>query len=436
MKVLEKNDLINKIDQYLKTLFPIQRSITGKGNRKTLQILKEVVPLEIKEYASGTEVFDWIIPDEWNISDAWIKDAYGNKIIDYKESNLHVVSYSERVHKTITFAKLKKRLHYHNELENAIPYVTSYYKRDWGFAVTKKQYEILSKINGPLEICIESKFNKNGSLSIGELVIPGTSDKEILLSTYICHPSLANDNLSGPVMTAFLAKQLMLLPKPKHSFRIIWVPETIGAISYLAMNQNIMNHIKTGLVITTVGGPGKFGYKQSHNKNHSINLAIENVFIEEGIEFIKYPFDMHGSDERQYSTQSFRFNMASITKDKYYEYPYYHTSLDNLDFISSENVYQSLILHLKVLMEIDAEPVYENQFPSCEVMLSKHNLYPHKGPHSPVGDTSDLDLILWLLWLCDGEMGLYQIKKRLGVPDSDLDRVINQLLDEKLILKK
>jgi len=433
MKHLDQNVIVNEIDQYLRRLFPIQRSITGEGNRKTLRILKELVPLKIKEYSSGTEVFDWVIPDEWNIRDAWIKDANGNKIIDYKQSNLHVVSYSEKVHKTITFEELKNRLHYHDELENAIPYVTNYYKRDWGFAVTQKQYNNLSKVNGPLEVCIDSMFNQNGSLSIGELLIPGSSDKEILLSTYICHPSLANDNLSGSVMTAFLARELMELPKPKHSFRIIWVPETIGAISYIAMNNEIINRIKQGMVITTVGGPGEFGYKQSYNKDHSINLVIESIFNDEEISFKKYPFDMHGSDERQYSTQGYRINMASITKDKYYEYPYYHTSLDNLEYISSKNMVKSLDLHLKVINKLDIEPIYKNLYPNCEVMLSKHGLYPHKGPHSPVGDTSDLDIILWLLWLCDGQMGSYQIEKRLAVPRSQLDRVINELLDNNLL---
>ena len=255
--------ILHEIDKCLKDLFPINRSITGLGNRKTLKILQEIAPLEIKEYPSGTHVYDWVIPNEWNVKNAWIKNSKGEKLIDFQQCNIHLVGYSEPIHKKITFKELKEHLHIHTELENAIPYRTSYYKRDWGFCTTHAQYKMLEAEEGALEVCVDSEFNPKGSLTIGELLIQGESKQEILISTYICHPSLANDNLSGSVMTAFLARELFKQKNLKLSYRIIWIPETIGAIAYCAMNEKSMKSISTGLVVTTVGGPGKFGYKQS-----------------------------------------------------------------------------------------------------------------------------------------------------------------------------
>jgi len=427
--------LVDKIDQYLKRLFPINRSITGNGNRETLRILQELIPLKIKEYRSGTPVFDWIIPDEWNVNDAWIKDSNGKKLIDFQESNLHLVSYSQPINKKMTFDELKPHLHYHAELKDAIPYRTVYYKHDWGFCLNQKQYAAISQTVEPLEVMIDSNFNENGSMTFGELLIPGTSKKEILISTYICHPSLANDNLSGVVLTAFLAKELLNQINLKRSYRIIWIPETIGAIAYCALNEAIMRKIDVGLVVTSVGGPGQFGYKKSHDTNHSVNTIIEKVFEEEGIDFISYPFDIHGSDERQYSSQGFRINVTSITKDKYYEYPFYHTSLDNLDYIDAKNISSSLNLHLKVLKKLNDEPIYQNLFPNCEVMFSKHDLYPQiGGAQMPsFSNKSELDLILWLMWLCDGKRGLYEIEKKLDTPIFAIEKVINKLIDKNLI---
>ena len=432
----QSQELVEEIDQYLKRLFPINRSITGSGNRETLKILQEIAPLQIKEYPSGIPVYDWTIPSEWKIHDAWIKDADGNKLIDFQQSNIHLVSYSEAIHKKITFKELKKHLYTHPELEDAIPYRTTYYKRDWGFCATHAQYEAIETAQEPLEVCIDSEFNSQGSLSIGELLIPGESKKEILISTYICHPSLANDNLSGAVMTAFLARELSQ-KKLKHSYRIIWVPETIGSIAYCAMNEETMKSIDTGMVVTTVGGPGKFGYKQGFNINHSINAIIENIFNEEGIDYITYPFDIHGSDERQYSSQGFQINIASITKDRYYDYSYYHTSLDDLNFVKPRAIIESLNLYIKVLELINNEPVYKNVYPNGEVMLSKHDLYPQTGGAQlpELKGNSELDIILWLLWYSDGVRGIYGLAKKLGCSSDILERVATKMV-EKGVLRK
>jgi aminopeptidase-like protein len=431
-------DYTKEIDILLKRLFPINRSITGNGNRRTLKILQEYIPLKIKEYPSGQQVYDWTIPKEWNINDAWIKDENGEKLIDFKNSNLHIISYSIPTHKKIKWEELKKHLFYLKELPNAIPYRTSYYNETWGFCLSYNQFlELESKYKGKeLEVFIDSKL-ENGSLSIGELIIEGKSKKEYLISTYICHPSMANDSLSGVVTTTFLAKQLLKIKdKLEYSYRIIFVPETIGAIAYCANNEEVMKSIKNGLVITTCGGLGEYGYKQSWEKNNFINEMIEEVFIENNIDFITYPFDIHGSDERQYSSQGFRINCATITKDKYYEYKEYHISLDNLDFVRAENINQTIDLYLQLISKMDKNIVYKNLQPNCEVMLSKHDLYPKTGGAIlPDSNILVLDIILWSLFYMDGKLDLYEISRKLNISIENLYKYA-KVLEKKGIIKK
>mgnify|MGYP000002772352 FL=1 len=434
-KIKENKMMVDEINYYLKQLFSINRSITGSGNRETLNILQEIVPLEIKEYPSGQAVYDWVIPNEWHVRNAWIKDGEGQKLVDFNLNNIHLVGYSEHVNTKMEFEELKSHLYYIDELPEAIPYRTSYYKRDWGFCVTKAQYDLIEKTKGLFEIYIDSEFDSKGSLSIGELLIPGKLEEEFLISTYICHPSLANDNLSGMVMTSFLARELLKQDNLKYSYRIIWVPETIGAIAYCANNELQMKKIKSGFVVTTVGGPGSFGYKQSFDTNHFLNSVVEAVFKEEELEYIKYPFDIHGSDERQYSSQSFRINIVSICKDKYYEYLYYHTSLDNLDYISAESILESLNLHLKVLYKIDHERIYRSRYNSCEVMLSKHNLYPEIGGAylDKEVEYTDLDLILWILFWVNENNSLRSLAHHLNIDYTLLERVAEILVEKEIL---
>ena len=411
------NKTSEEMDLFLKRLFPVCRSITGKGNRKTLKILQEIIPLEIKEYPSGTPVYDWVIPKEWNIRDAFIKDENGSRIVDFHQSNLHVISYSLPIKKKISFEDLKQKIHYLEDLPKAIPYRTTYYHENWGFCVTKAQLDKLANAVGELEVCIDSSLDENGSLTVGELLIPGRTSKEILISTYFCHPSLANDNLSGTIMTAFLARELLMKADLNYSYRIIFVPETIGAIAYCAMNESVMKNIDQALVVTGVAGPGKFGYKQCYEIDHPINYYIEEVFQENSIDFVTYPFDIHGSDERQYSSQGFRINTASLTKDKYYEYEYYHSSLDDLEFVDSEYMAKTLDLHVQLLDKLDRNILFKNKVDHCEVMLSKHDIYPKTGGDLlPAGKMSALDIRLWLLFLCDGKTFLHEVSKRLKVP--------------------
>ena len=434
---MEYVKLKEQLDIYLKKLFPITRSITGEGNRETLKILQEIIPLQILEFPTGQKVFDWTIPKEWKIRDGWIKNSRGEKIVDFQKSNLHVVSYSKPIHFRGRLSEFRDKIHYLEHLPDAIPYRTSYYNEDWGFCISYNDFQKYFSENEEYELYIDSELF-DGSLSIGELRISGKSEKEYLISSYICHPSMANDSLSGVLVTAFLAKYLLEnREKLEHSYRILFVPETIGAITYLANFQKEMEKIDNGLVITTCGGTGKFGYKQSWEKENFINQLIEDTFRESGIEdFLIYPFDVHGSDERQYSSQGFRINCATITKDKYYEYPYYHTSLDNLDFVLAENLEKSLELYKKVVMKMDKNIVYRNRYPYGEVMLSKHDLYPKTGGAIlPGSSVSALEIILNILFYADGECDLFEISKKIG---ADIELVYREAktLEEKGILER
>ena len=365
------------------------------------------------------------------------------------------MNYSRAIEGEKSFEELQPHLHYLQKLPDAIPYRTTYYNNDWGFCLTRQQYKYLAEDGGPFKIFIDTSFKK-GSLTIGEILIEGKKAEEVLISTYICHPSMANDNLSGMILTAFLAKELLSRKKLNRSYRIIFVPETIGAITYCAMNEKVMKAIDLGLVVTTVGGPGKFGYKQSFNENHAINRLIEETLREAGYDFTTYPFDIHGSDERQYSSPGFRINTATICKDKYYEYSGYHNSLDNLDFVKAEHIQQSLQVYLKLIdkleeqynifkTEIDCEKnepdrrekYFISCYTNCEVMLSKHGLYPEVGGRvlPRKNNTSELDMILWLLFYCDGDRSISDISKKINISSEHLIRVAF-ILEEMGIMKR
>ena len=422
----------NKINYYLEKLFPINRSLTGIGNRKTLKIIQKIVPIKIKEIKSGTKVYDWIVPEEWDINDAYIKDANGNRLISFKENNLHVMGYSKKFEGIMNWRELNLKLITANIDKDSIPYRTSYYKKNWSFCVSQNQYDLIKKSKGPFKVKIDST-HKKGSMSYGEYVIKGKSKKEILISCYICHPSMANDSLSGVILCAFLAAKI-LKKKTNWSYRIVFVPETIGAIAYCNKNENIMKQIDTALVITTVGGPGKFGYKKSWDENHKINSEIEKVFLENKINFINYPFDVKGSDERQYSSLGFRINAATITKDKYYEYKQYHTSNDNLKFVNADFINESLKIYLKLIDKIEKWEIYKSTNMYCEPMLSKRNLYNNIGG-SYVNEKNKLYIISWVLFLSDGILTINQISSKLKVKKNIIKKISEQLVNIGLLSK-
>jgi aminopeptidase-like protein len=427
--------LVDEIRATLRALFPLCRSLAGACNRETLRILGDIIPLQVHEYASGSKVYDWIIPDEWQAREAWIQDASGRRLVDFAVNNLHLVSYSMPVHDVFTLAELKKHLHWREDLPQAIPYRTSYYKRDWGFCISFEQYQrdfaCLPDATA-FEVCVDTEFIK-GSLSVGDLVIPGDTKQEILLSTYFCHPSLANDNLSGMVLTAYLARELMRR-RTRYSYRVVFVPESVGAVAYCAHNEAAMKAVDCGFVITCTAGPGQWGYKASIDEGHRINRIVEESFAEFSLPVLRYPFDPHGSDERQYASPGFRINTVTISKDKYYEYKEYHSSLDSLDFISADALSRTMLLHLRVLEKLEDEVFYKSLNPHCEAMLSPRGLYPSTGGGMMPGKNSGrLDAILWLMMLCDGKTSLQDIVKRTGVPFAEL-RDVAALLTEKGLL--
>ena len=423
------NSVADEIDDYLHRLFPIPRSLTGEGNRRTFKILEEIVPLEITEYPSGTSVYDWTVPDEWVINDAYIKGPDGERLVDYHECNLQIVSYSTPIHQEMSFSELMPHLHVLESSATAIPYRTSYYDREWGFCVSQVQYQELEATAGLFEVCIDSALEANGSMTVGEICIPGEIEDEYLISTYCCHPSMANDNLSGLLATAFLARDLFLEKKPRCTWRFIFVPETIGAIAYLWHNRSALSSVRGGLVVTTCGGPGPFGYKQSFLGNHLVDRAVNLVFRDIKIDPITYPFAPDGSDERQYSSPGFRIPVVTITKDKYYEYPEYHTSLDNLDFVNGRQIAETLALYRAAIKILDSNNTYLSTVQFGEPQLGRRNLYPpmggainQSGAKGEKQATQDLDAITWLLFLSDGQNDLLTIAERSEI---SFDRVID-----------
>jgi aminopeptidase-like protein len=325
--------------------------------------------------------------------------------------------------------ELKGKVYLHPRIPDAIPYRTSYYRRDWGFCATKTQYDELERLGGPFEVAIESELAP-GNLTYGECLLPGRSKREILISCYICHPSMANDSLSGVVVSALLARHLANMPERHWSYRIAFVPETLGAILYCARNEEAMKAIDMGLVVTTVGGPGKFGYKQSFDASHPLNGIVEEVLRRTGQTFITYPFDIHGSDERQYSSQGFRINCVTVCRDRYYEYPQYHSSLDDLNFVTADQLSESFQVYVELIDRLEARRVYRNRVPAGEVMLSRHGLYPSAGGDQlpQAGGRSKLDLTLWLLFLCDGQLAIEDIALKLGTPKEQLQGVADELV--------
>ena len=422
--------LITEAEDLLKKLFPICRSITGNGVRESLEILLDVCDFCVKDIPSGTKVYDWTIPDEWNIRDAYVANSRDERVIDFRKHNLHLVNYSIPVEKRLSFEELDQHLHTLPNLPNAIPYRTSYYERNWGFCLTHDDYMKLDR-SDQYHVVIDSTLEP-GYLTYGEEIIKGKSEKEYLISSYCCHPSLANDNLSGMVLWALLLRE-MQGAELEHNYRFILVPETIGAIAYLATHEDEMTSIDGAYVITTVAGPGDFGYKKSFKGHDIIDRVVKRTFEEENINFKQYEFDAAGSDERQYSSPFFRIPAGTICKDKYYEYKYYHTSLDSLDFISSEDLIKALDLHMKTIQKLEMNFTFVSKNPKCEPMLSKRGLYPKTGggvfqsvndeiepPKREKLSEQDIQAISWLMFLSDGNHSLLDISEKTKIPCNKL----------------
>jgi aminopeptidase-like protein len=364
-----------QVTELFADLYPITRSLTGDGVRQTLNRLSDVTPLSIQSVPSGKSVYDWEVPPEWNIRDAYIADSSGERVVDFKENNIHIVNYSVPVDKEIEFDELQDHLHTLPEMPDAIPYRTTYYERNWGFCLRHNTLETMDE-DETYHVYIDSDIDPNGELTYADAKIEGKSDQEYIISTYCCHPSLANDNLSGLVLAALLFNHLRER-STYHSYRLIIVPETIGTISYLQQNEHKMKSVNGGYVITTVAGPGSFDYKASFKGDHPVDKAARWALADDKYE--EHAFAPTGSDERQYSTPGFRIPTGTIAKDKYYEYDAYHTSKDDLSFISSKALLATLDRYIQALDLLEKNRAYDRVDPHCEFKLDRHNLHPTTG---------------------------------------------------------
>lgn len=387
----------------IKELYPICRSITGNGVRETLRILQRHIPLEIEEVPTGTQVFDWTVPKEWNIRDAYVKNSKGEKIIDFQKSNLHILNYSTPIHKVVSLTELKQHLFTLPDHPDWIPYKTSYYRENWGFCLSHNQFLKLDE--GEYEVLIDSSL-EDGFLTYGEFYLPGESEEEILISCHVCHPSLANDNLSGDTLSTYLAKTLNATPT-RYSFRFLFIPGTIGAIAWLALNEEKAPRIKHGLVLTGLGDPGKITYKKSRRGDAEIDRAANHVLQHSGQDFGIIDFYPYGYDERQYCSPGFNLPVGRLSRTPYGEYPEYHTSADNLNFVSSKALTSSFSQVLSILQILQENRTALNLSPKCEPQLGKRGLYESAG-------TSELAL-LWVLNLSDGRNDLLKIAEKSGL---------------------
>jgi len=420
-----------EIEKYFDTLWPITRSLTGNGNRESLKILSEIIDLEITEVPSGTKCFDWNVPPEWNIKNAWIKDNKGNKIVDFSENNLHILGYSEPFQGNISFEELKSHLYTLPDQPDLIPYLTSYYKRRWGFCLTHNQFLKLDQ-NETYEVFIDSSLDENGSMTIGEAIIKGKSEKEILFSTYICHPSLASNELSGPLVSAFLYKSLKEFKNLKYTYRFIFVPETIGSIYSLSVKgEHWKNYLKAGFVITCIGDDGKFTYKRSRIGNSLPDRAVETILDQSESDFNIVDFFPSGSDERQYCSPGFNLPVGSLMRTMYGTYPEYHTSADNKDFVSFDAMEKSVQKYLDAIELIEKNEKYINKMPYCEPQLGKRGLYPTLG--SQKGTQDFVKAMMWILNLADGTNDLITISEKSKISVKDLFPVIDKLIENGIL---
>ena len=412
------------MDALASRLFPLCRSITGDGVRETLRQVAGRIPLEIHEVPSGTQVLDWTVPDEWNIRDAYIATADGRRVVDFKESNLHVMSYSEHVREEMTLEELRPHLHVHAERPDWIPYRTSYYTRSWGFCLSRNQLEALD--DGTYEVLIDSTLSP-GSLTYGECFLPGQSEDEIVLTTHVCHPSLANDNVSGIVVLTEIGAALAELPR-RYSYRLLFIPGTIGSVTWLARNEDRLSHLIGGLVIACLGDAAPLSYKRSRRGDTAFDRAGAHVVGRGGgriLDFVPW-----GWDERQFNSPGFDIPVGCLTRSLEGEFPEYHSSADDLDLIQTDRLESALQAALEILDVLEHDRTYRNLSPKGEPQLGKRGLY--RGLGGPDPGTDQLAL-LWVLNQSDGSHALLDIAERSGLGFSDIRRASDSLLEAGLL---
>jgi aminopeptidase-like protein len=416
-----------EIYQLICQLYPICRSITGDGVRQTLKILQKHIPLEIREIPSGTQVFDWVVPKEWNIKSAYVKDAQGKKVIDFKKSNLHVLNYSVPVSSKLTLERLKQYLYSAPEHPDWIPYRTSYYKENWGFCLTENQLRALSE--GEYEVFIDSTL-ENGYLTYGEYFLQGETDSEILISTHVCHPSLANDNLSGVGLATFLAEHLSKLAL-RYSYRFLFTPGTIGSITWLSLNAARVSHIKDGLILACVGDSGKITYKKSRRGNAEIDRAVLQVLRDSGDPYEISDFSPYGYDERQFCSPGFNLPVGCFMRTPHGQFAEYHTSADDLRFVRPDRLSDSFTKCWEILRLLEQNKTYLNTNPKCEPQLGKRGLYGHVGGGQD-GKLQELAM-LWVMNLSDGSCSLLDIAERAALPFAVIKDAADSLQQHDLL---
>jgi aminopeptidase-like protein len=407
----------DKMIELICELFPICRSITGDGLRLTLFRLGESIPLATHEVASGTQVFDWTVPKEWNIRDAYIKDREGRRVVDFRENNLHVVNYSMPVKARMSLGELRPHLHSLPAHPDWIPYRTTYYADSWGFCLSNRQLESLADTE--YDVVIDSSLT-DGALTYGECVLPGQVEDEFLISTHVCHPSMANDNLSGVAVATALARILARTPH-RLTYRFLFVPGTIGPIAWLSRNQDKVARIKHGLVLACVGDRGNANYKRSRRLTADIDRAVEHVLRMRGAPFEVRDFSPYGYDERQYCSPGFNLPVGSFRRTPHGEYPEYHTSADDLNFVSPTHLADTLGTLLKVIDLLERDAKFLNLSPMGEPQLGRRGLLP------AASDKEQMAL-LWMLNLSDGEHSVLDIAERSGLPFEELYRASESLV--------
>lgn len=416
-----------------KKLFPICRSITGKGTKKTLHIIKKKLKdLKIRSVSSGTKAFDWKVPPEWNIKDAFVIDKEKKKIIDFKKNNLHVVNYSVPVNKKISKKNLLNRLHSLPNQKKAIPYITSYYKRYWGFCVSdefKKNFQKVYKNKDKFKTVVKSNLNSKGNLNYGEYLIKGKSKKEILISTYICHPSMANNELSGPIISMLLIDYFKK-KKNKMTLRFLFIPETIGSIVYLSKNLNyLQKYVISGYNLSCLGDQRQYSAMFSKYKNSPSDKALTQAFKELKIRFKEYSFLSRGSDERQYNSPKVNLDITSVFRSKYGEYPEYHTSLDDFSLVTKKGIKGSFELLKRSISILLKQKIPMVKY-KCEPQMGKRNLYPNLSTKKTSRFTNSL---MDFLQYSDGRTNLKEISKKIKVNYAATEKIYKLLIKKGVI---
>ena len=415
-----------ELHRFAGELYPICRSITGDGIRRTLSMIGDRIPLKTLEVPTGTPVFDWTVPKEWNIRDAYIKGRAGKRVVDFQKCNLHVLNYSTPIRATMPLGELKPHLHTIPQNPDWVPYRTSYYKEDWGFCLSHNQ--MLALKDEEYEVCIDSTL-EDGHLTYGECYFPGRSTDEVLISCHACHPSLANDNLSGLTVATFLA-QLLSGRDLRYSYRFLFIPGTIGAITWLARNRETAGRIRHGLVLTGIGDKGRFHYKKSRQGNAEIDRAAAHVLTHstESPEILE--FSPSGYDERQYCSPGFNLAVGCLMRSVWGNYPEYHTSADNLEFIRPLQLVESLRVCAAILDVLEHNRRYVNVNPYCEPQLGRRNLYRSTGGEA-IG--AEINARLWMLNFSDGKHSLLDIAERSGLPFASISDAADLLLHNHLL---